>query len=81
MNKNWIFLSQSGRDEYVNMFAHGCGTDPVDSDHFDYDSSNDPIVLRGILKHKIMKQCWEDGRDFYYIDTGYFGNKIGRAHV
>ena len=68
-----IFLSKDGKDEYINMLAHGCGQKPVAE--FDYESSNDPIVLRGILKHKIMKRCWEDGRDFYYVDTGYFGNK------
>jgi hypothetical protein len=71
---NWIFLSQSGQDEYINMFAQGCGTQPTNTDCFDYDRSQDPIVLRGILKHKIMKRCWQDSRDFYYMDTGYFGN-------
>lgn len=67
-----IFLSKDGQDDYINMFAHGCGSEPVAD--FDYDASTDPIVLRGILKHKIMKRCWADRRDFYYMDTGYFGN-------
>lgn len=67
-----IFLSKDGQDEYINMLARGCGHTPVSE--FDYAASCEPIVLRGILKHKIMKQCWADGRDFYYVDTGYFGN-------
>jgi hypothetical protein len=67
-----IFLSKNGQDEFINMFARGCGHEPVAD--FDYTSSTDPIVLRGILKHKLMKQCWADHRDFYYMDTGYFGN-------
>ena len=69
-----IFYSKDGKDEYINMLAHGCGQQPVADHEFDYDASNDPIVLRGILKHKIMKRCWEDNRDFYYVDTGSFGN-------
>lgn len=68
-----IFLSKDGNDEYINMFARGCNSVPVSN--FDYSASNDPIVLRGILKHKLMKQCWQDRRDFYYMDTGYFGNQ------
>jgi hypothetical protein len=67
-----IFLSKDGQDEYINRFAQGCGTVAVSD--FDYNETQDPIVLRGILKHKLMKRCWQDGRDFYYMDTGYFGN-------
>jgi hypothetical protein len=57
------------------MFAAGCKTQPTSTNDFIYEVSKEPIVLRGILKHKIMKRCWKDGRDFYYIDTGYFGNE------
>ena len=71
----WLFLSKNGDDSYVNMFAAGCRDTVVSEEFFDYNSGSDPIVLRGILKHKVMKKCWEDNRTFYYIDTGYFGNE------
>jgi hypothetical protein len=70
-----IFLSKDGQDEYVNMLAQGCNATPVSTEDFVYENSSDPVVLRGILKHKIMKRCWEDHRDFYYVDSGYFGNE------
>lgn len=70
-----IFLSKDGNDEYVNMFAQGCKTTVVDTNKFNYDDSNEPLILRGILKKKWIYQCWKDGRDFYYMDSGYFGNE------
>ena len=33
-------------------------------------------VYRGIVKGKHIHQHWQDKKDFYYIDTGYFGNFI-----
>jgi hypothetical protein len=75
-----IFLSKEGEDEYINMFAQGCKSIPVSTEDFVYEDSNDSIVLRGILKHKIMKRCWKDGRTFYYMDTGYFGNERTAAN-
>ena len=69
-----IFLSKHGQDNFINMFAQGSGTTPTNLDHFDYEKSSDPIVLRGILKYKLMQRCLKDRRTFYYMDTGYFGN-------
>ncbi len=70
-----IFLSKDGQDEYINMFAKGCKTKITSTDDFVYENSQDPIILRGILKKKWIHQCWQDKRDFYYMDTGYFGNE------
>jgi hypothetical protein len=74
MYSNWRFLSKHGADPYINMLAAGVGQ-PVTQD-LDYENSTGPIVLRGIMKHKIMKQCWQDQRPFVYVDTGYFGNQV-----
>lgn len=70
-----IFLSKNNQDQYINEMAKGVGSLATSTANFVYESSNDPIVLRGILKKKIIKQCWQDRRDFYYVDTGYFGNE------
>ena len=70
-----ICLCKNSTDEYVNMFANGAGFSVTSDKEFDYDATMpQPIMLRGILKHKLMKQCWGDNRDFYYMDSGYLGN-------
>lgn len=78
----WVFLSKGGKDEYINMLASSAKITPIDSDCFDYryDIAQDrnQLVLRGILKHKIMKQCLEDGNTFYFMDSGYVGNNVSK---
>lgn len=76
----WIFLSKDGRDEYINMLAQSQNAAVISTEDFDYDQDRTPIVLRGILKHKIMQRCWQDQRDFYYVDTGYFGNQVSATN-
>jgi hypothetical protein len=33
-----------------------------------------PAIFRGIIKRKYIHACVREKKDFYYIDTGYFGN-------
>lgn len=76
---SWIYLSKKGTDEYVNMLAYSAGVEPTMLENWSYEQDPESgIVLRGIMKHKIMKQCWADGRPFRFMDTGYFGNRPSR---
>lgn len=74
----WVYLSKHGDDQYINWLAASDGQRAINIDDWNYDSSSDPIVLRGIMKHKIMKRCWDESRPFRYMDTGYFGNQPSR---
>lgn len=71
----WIFLNKNNADEYIEMFAAGSQTVPTCLETWRYEDSTDPVVLRGIMKHKIIKRCWEDQRPFLYMDSGYLGNR------
>jgi hypothetical protein len=35
-----------------------------------------PPIFRGIIKRKYIHDCINRGIDFYYMDTGYFGNFV-----
>jgi len=41
-----------------------------------------PLVLRGVIKKDHANECRRIGRDYWYIDTGYFGNfpSVGNAN-
>lgn len=74
---NWIFLNKNNSDKYMELFAGGCKRTATCLETWRYEDSMDPIVLRGIMKQKIIKRCWQDQRQFYYMDSGYFGNRPG----
>jgi lipopolysaccharide biosynthesis glycosyltransferase len=59
-------------DPFLKNFILGSGGQITVWDKVE--QSNTPVVLRGLGKRKQIKHCLEHGRDFYYIDTGYFGN-------
>jgi len=72
-----IFLSKNGDDEYIDMYARGLGIQSTPLETWRYEDSQEPLMLRGIMKHKIIKQCWADKRSFRYMDSGYLGNRPG----
>lgn len=59
-------------DPIIQSFVIGCGGQITTWERTQ--TSMIPIVLRGITKRKQMSTCKEVGRDFYFVDTGYFGN-------
>jgi hypothetical protein len=65
---------QKGRayDPILQSFIQGCGGRL--STWAREENTTTPVVLRGITRHVEMAACRAAGRDFYYIDTGYFGN-------
>lgn len=65
-------------DRVVAAFIQGCGGKLGRWD--DIQNKKNPIALRSIVKTPIMKACEAQGRDYYYIDTGYFGN-FGKAKL
>jgi lipopolysaccharide biosynthesis glycosyltransferase len=59
-------------DPFLKSFILGSGGQISVWDRTNKDTM--PVVLRGVTKRKHMDACREAKRDFYYIDTGYFGN-------
>lgn len=61
-------------DPYLVDFIHGSGG--IISDWDREKDTDRTLVIRGLGggSRKAIQYCWETGRKFYAIDTGYFGN-------
>jgi hypothetical protein len=46
----------------------------------DLRSLPDVSIFEGIAKRKHIHRHWQEKKDFYYIDTGYFGNFISTGN-
>jgi len=66
-----LCLSKNLTDEYVNMFATGANL-PIQDYGTDY--GNHSILIRSMGKRKLIQECWDTGRTFFYMDSGYVGN-------
>jgi len=68
-----LCLSKNLSDEYINMFAAGAGL--IVQDYGSSTGSSD-ILIRGMTKSRLIKECWATNSTFFYMDSGYFGNYI-----
>lgn len=68
-------------DEYLQAFMIGC--DGTLSNWEEQEHQGNPLVIRGLGggSRKAIQHCWKTSRDFYAIDTGYFGNAGMKAKI
>ena len=66
-------------DEYLQAFSYGCNGRISSFDQEVTGSST--LLMRGVGKatREAVQHCWKTGREFYYIDTGYFGNAKSKS--
>lgn len=68
-------------DEYLQSFILGCSGRL--SDWKSEENTKIPLIIRGLGggSRKAILHCWETNREFYAIDTGYFGNEGSKAKI
>ena len=59
------------------MFARGSGLTLTDRDN---DLGNEPVLIRGMGKRKLIWQRWREQQPFCYMDSGYIGNYPSTAN-
>jgi len=68
-----ICLSKNKSDEYVNMFAEGASL-PIEDYDYDFTKKKQPILIRSLAKRKLIWDCLNNQKQFFYMDSGYVGN-------
>jgi hypothetical protein len=59
---------------FVNRFRDGCHGELASFQEAQLYPVSHPWVIRGMKFTAGVQECWANGRTFYYIDNGYFGN-------
>jgi len=78
INTSEINLTHKGETlEYDGVLSSlAFGSNGYISSWEDEKESDNALIIRGVGKksREAIQHCWNTNRDFYYIDTGYFGN-------
>ena len=75
------FKDEMQYDEYLQSFVIGSGGR---LSSWNAEKNTDiPLIIRGLGggSRKAIKHCWKTGREFFAIDTGYFGNEGSKAKI
>ena len=67
-------LGLDNNDVLVNAWIEGTQGTFITKEQLDLYPVSHPIAFRSMTKRKVIDKCYDDGRDFYYIDNGYIGN-------
>jgi len=68
-------LAMDRTDTIVGCLAKGTSAHWIDGwkDLYEFDTSI-PVIFRSMSQRKTVSLCESQKRDYYYIDTGYYGN-------
>lgn len=76
---DYFTLALDPNDKILECWTKGVGAQYIDDWKKLRDiDTNIPVSFRGMTGRKIVNICKEQGRDFYYVDTGYLGNRQKR---
>jgi len=65
-----------GQDEILQHWNRGLGSHFLPYEAIKRTPLDNTVSFRSLAKRKIINDCRQSGRTFYYIDTGYVGNLI-----
>lgn len=84
----WGPVAKPAQMAFIQRFARGCNGQIVDVKTAYASDPKHEWCIRGAKFRKEVQEAWRQGRTFYYIDNGYFGNngrkqwfRIIRNHV
>jgi len=70
----WGPVAKPAQMAFIERFARGCNGHIVDVKTAYKSPPEHEWCIRGAKFRKEVQEAWRQGRRFYYIDNGYFGN-------
>lgn len=69
------------KDSILDCWARGSDAEHLeDGETLQNVPTHVPVAIRGMTNRKLVANCEKEGRDYYYVDTGYTGNLTKRKN-